>query len=302
MFFIASKLIEDFLLPSNLIGIVAAIGILLLILRRPKAAGSFSGAAAALLLVAGVLPVGKAALLVLENRFPRPELPKEIAGFVVLGGAVDTHISDERDVIALNEAGERITTAAVLANKYPKARVILSGGLGHLFAGRSKTESAYAGDLLLRMGIPPARIELEERSRNTCENATDSKAMAKPKPGESWILVTSASHMPRAVACFNAAGFPVVPYPVDYRTRASDLRHLPKSIAVGLGAADLAMHEWVGLASYHFLKGTEFFPASTEIAPSTADKPASNLAVSADRGGGSTDLQRPRRPQPRPLL
>lgn len=261
MFFVISKLFEDLLLPSNAIGAIAALGILLLLIRRPKAGKWLLVAAAVLLLVVGFLPVGKAALLVLENRFPPPDLPDRVTGIVVLGGGVDTHVSTERDVIALNDAAERVTAAAVLAKQFPDARIVFSGGLGDLFAGHGKTESAYARDLLVQVGVPESRIELEERSRNTCENATASKAAIRPKPGDTWLLVTSAAHMPRAVTCFKAAGFPVVAYPVDFRTRPSDLWQPSTSITEGLGAADLAAHEWIGLVAYHFLKGTEFFPS-----------------------------------------
>ena len=58
---------------------------------------------------------------------------------------------------------------------------------------------------------------LERQSRNTYENAVFSKAMIAPKPGERWLLVTSAYHMPRSVGLFRKAGFPVEPYPVDWR-------------------------------------------------------------------------------------
>ena len=89
----------------------------------------------------------------------------------------------------------------------------------------------------------------------------ESKATANPKLGERWLLVTSANHMPRAVACFRAAQFPIIPYPVDYRTQRSDLWRPSSSIAGGLQAADLAAHEWIGLATYRFGKGTELFPS-----------------------------------------
>jgi len=154
MFFAASKLIEDMLLPSNAIGLVAVLGILLLLVHKPKSGKVVLTVAASLLLVFGIAPVGKAALLVLENRFPQPDLPGSVAGILLLGGAVDTHISAERNVVSLNDAGERITMAAALARKYPGAQIILSGGLGHLFAGHGKTESAYARDLLVQMGVP----------------------------------------------------------------------------------------------------------------------------------------------------
>ncbi|MBN9292094.1 MAG: YdcF family protein [Hyphomicrobium denitrificans] len=95
-----------------------------------------------------------------------------------------------------------------------------------------------------------------------CENAAESLSALKPAPDQQWLLVTSASHMPRAVACFRAVGFKVVPFPVDYRTRGSDEYRRPiPSIALGLEATDLAAHEWLGLATYRFTGLTkELFP------------------------------------------
>ena len=66
--------------------------------------------------------------------------------------------------------------------------------------------------------MPASRLTLEDRSRNTIENAVYSKALAQPKPGERWLLVTSALHMPRAMGAFRQAGFAVEAYPVDYQT------------------------------------------------------------------------------------
>ena len=162
---------------------------------------------------------------------------------VVLGGAIDTHVSFDRSTVAVADAGERITAAAELSRRYPDARIILSGGASHLLFDKAETESALTRDLLVRIGVPESRVELEERSRNTCENAVESRGIAAPKPGELWLLVTSASHMPRAIACFRAAAFPIIAYPVDYRTLESDPWRPSSSIAHGLEAADLAAHE-----------------------------------------------------------
>ena len=79
------------------------------------------------------------------------------------------------------------------------------------------------------------------------------KALVDPKPGQRWLLVTSAWHMPRAMAAFRKAGFQVEPWPVDYRTAGwSDAFHLfPfESPAQGLRQLDLAVHEWLGLLAY----------------------------------------------------
>ena len=72
------------------------------------------------------------------------------------------------------------------------------------------------------LGIAKSRLMMERRSRNTQENAEFSKALAAPKPGERWLLVTSAFHMPRSVGLFRKAGFAVEPYPVDWRIGGRD--------------------------------------------------------------------------------
>ena len=120
--------------------------------------------------------------------------------------------------------------------------------------------------LLESLGIPRARITLEDRSRNTVENAVLSKAIAQPKPGERWLLVTSAHHLPRAVGVFRKAGFPVEAYPVDWRTRGPEDALRPfASVGDGLRRSDTAVREWVGLAVYWLTgRSSELFPAPTQ--------------------------------------
>lgn len=263
MFFVLSKLFSIVTVPSNLIGLIALLGVLLLFFRRKKAAGAvFLTGAGILLLAIGWLPLGSAALLALENRFPTPAIAGPVTGIVVLGGEIDTDVSNDRRTVALTDAAERLTKTAEFSRLYPNARILLSGGDNDLLGASGMAEAALARDLLVQIGVPRERIEIEERSRNTCENAIESKKVAAPKAGELWLLLTSAFHMPRAVACFRAAGFPVLPYPVDYLVRRSNLRSIgSSSIAEGLYLADIAAHEWLGLVAYHFAKGTELLPA-----------------------------------------
>src|SRR4029077_16516066 len=116
------------------------------------------------------------------------------------------------------------------------------------------------------LGVAHDRITAEEQSRNTIENAVFSRLLADPKPGERLLLVTSASHMPRAIAAFRAAGFPVEAYPVNWHTRGRrDAAELFPSFAGGLAMTDYAMHEWIGLAAYWLTgKTSELFPAPWE--------------------------------------
>ena len=110
-----------------------------------------------------------------------------------------------------------MTVAVELARRYPNLRIIFSGGTNALIFGE-EAEAAFAVRQLEALGVPHERITAEEQSRNTVENAVFSRLIANPQPGQRWLLLTSAFHMPRAIAVFRAAGFPVEAYPVDWRT------------------------------------------------------------------------------------
>jgi uncharacterized SAM-binding protein YcdF (DUF218 family) len=151
---------------------------------------------------------------------------------------------------------------AELARRYPVARIVFSGGSGRLIY-EGATEAELAARLFASFGIAKERIVLEDQSRDTEENARFTKALLQPKPGERWLLVTSAHHMPRSIGVFRAAGFPVEAYPVDYRTRgAIDVARPFATLGDGLRRTDTAAREWVGLLIYRATaRTTELFPA-----------------------------------------
>jgi uncharacterized SAM-binding protein YcdF (DUF218 family) len=116
--------------------------------------------------------------------------------------------------------------------------------------------------MLDSFGIPRQRVLLEDRSRNTYENALFTRELVKPKPGQRWLLVTSAWHMPRAVGCFRRVGFPVEAYPVDWHTWPRLHWSLSRSFGGGLAGLDTAVHEWLGLLAYRVTGRTSaLFPA-----------------------------------------
>lgn len=179
----------------------------------------------------------------------------------MLGGAIDPVISQRRDQVALTDSAERVTVVAKLARDYPKARIVFSGGNAALFP-QAPPEANFVLSLWESFGIPRERVSLETRSRNTAENAAFTKALVEPKPGERWLLVTSAEHMPRAIGCFRRVGFPVEAYPVDWHTRPRWRFALSRSIGGGLARTDLAAHEWEGLFAYWLTGRTSaLFPA-----------------------------------------
>lgn len=256
-----SKILGFFALPSNLLFAIALLGILLMATRLRRFGQGLTIGAVLGLVVFGFSPAGNLLIYPLEQRFPQWKAGGPTPdGIVVLGGAVSPDVSHDRGQPALNEAAERMTAVAKLARDYPKARIAFTGGSGRLFAGAS--EAHFVADLFESFGIARDRLILEDRARNTQENAVFTRMLVQPKPGERWLLVTSAHHMPRSVGLFRKAGFPVEAYPVDFRTRGpQDLTGPFGSMAAGLARTDAAMHEWAGLLTAWLLGDTdEFIP------------------------------------------
>lgn len=207
-------------------------------------------------------PVGPLMLIPLEERFARPATPPaHVDGVIVLGGAVDQTLTEARGIPALNGAAERMTEAVVLARQYPNARIVFTGGQGSLVHG-TQTEADVARLLWSRMGLAEARVTYEDQSRNTHQNAVLSKALVQPAANETWLLVTSASHMPRSVGVFRRAGWNVVPWPVNYRTGRSFAALYDAPFPERIGQFEGALREWVGLAAYWLMDRTDApFPA-----------------------------------------
>ena len=261
MFSFLSKALGFFTLPSNFFIAIGLVGLVLLCTRFTRVASWLVVTSVVLIALCGLSPLGNALILPLEQRFPAWDAshgPPD--GIVVLGGVILPGVSQERGAISFNDAAARITATAELARRYPNARIIFSSG--HVFADEP-AEAGLAVQELVALGVAADRITAEEQSRNTVENAVFSRLIAQQKPGERWLLVTSAYHMPRAMGVFRAAGFPVEAYPVDWRTRGPDdvVQPFP-SIADGLHQTDTAVHEWVGLVVYRLTGWTNaLFPA-----------------------------------------
>lgn len=262
MSFAASKILGFLIHPLNLLLLLLILSLLLQMTRWRRNGQRLAVVLVAVLVGLSVLPVGNYLARPLENRFPAlSPLPERVDGIIVLGGSVQTGLTERRGQPALNGTAERLTATVHLARRYPDARLVFSGGSGALFPGRLM-EADVAAMVFRQLGLDDARVSYENRSRNTFENAVFSVAMAVPQPNEAWLLVTSAAHMPRAVGSFRRAGWPVVPYPVDYRTNPSGWPGFGGLAGARLPAFGEASREWLALLAYRLLGRTDaFFPA-----------------------------------------
>nr|WP_155189231.1 YdcF family protein [Roseibium denhamense] len=240
------------MLPSNVLVVLLVAGLLIGLRQARRRMGLVLCWTAVLgLIVLGYSPATNWLILPLEERYPRPASVEAVDGIIVLGGAVDTIVTGGRGDTALTTSGERITVAARLAQQMPDALLIHSGGKGVIISSQA-TEAEGAGRLFQDFGISKDRIVLEDQSRNTWENAVLTKELINPQPGQKWLLVTSAYHMPRSMGVFEAAGWTgVAAYPVDYRTRGDADKKLWFSAASkGLRRSDITIREWIALGVY----------------------------------------------------
>jgi uncharacterized SAM-binding protein YcdF (DUF218 family) len=258
MFYYASKVLWFFATPSNLLILLILAGAVLALTRRFRRTGTVCVLIFALAALAfGLLPLSSYLMLPLENRFPQfHDDGQPVAGIILLGGSVEAAKSASRSTLIANDAAERLLGTIALAHRYPGARILISSGSGALFQNGT-AEAPIIAAYFKEIGIDLARVTIEDRSRTTFENAVYSRALADPKPGERWLLVTSAWHMPRSVGVFRKADFPVVPYPVDYRTSGTLWEQdIFSTVSEGLRRLDVGAKEWVGLIAYYLAGDT----------------------------------------------
>lgn len=269
MAYLLGKLAWALARPSNLLLLLAAAGLLRQLATRRRRGFAALAAAVLLLAAAAVLPLGRWLARPLEDRFAAPAVPPErVDGVVVLGGSFATDVAAARGAPALGPAAERLTALVELARRYPGARILFTGGDAGLVP-RGVTEAALARSFLASQGVPAGRVEYEDRARSTRDNAALTLPLAAPRPGEVWLLVTSANHMARAMGAFRRAGWPEpVPWPVDHRTTGREPPLAVPALGERLAELDDAAYEWWGLLYYRALGYTD------EVLPGPRPPPA----------------------------
>src|ERR1700674_249915 len=202
-----------------------------------------------LLFLIGFLPVGSLLFLPLTERFPPfANEGRDPDGIIILGGIISTDISAARNSNEVSGNAGRITAAVDLARRFPHARVLFSGGSGD----KEKPlvlEAPLAARLLQSFGVEATRIILEDRSRNTAENAAFTRELLQPKAGERWLCITSAHHMPRD-RMFPKSGICSRGLSCRLAINGCWADAISVGTSGGLIRTDLVAHEWLGLLTY----------------------------------------------------
>jgi uncharacterized SAM-binding protein YcdF (DUF218 family) len=255
MFFILSKIFAFCIKP--IVWILASF-ILSCFLKNEKRKRSFFLVGLILLLILTHRAIFQAVVHWWE---PAPvsikSLHKKYDYIILLGGYSDFQTAMGKSEFQLGlKGGNRLITALHLYKKGIGKKIILTGGSGKLFGDRFG-EAEYVAPYLKTLGLPDSAIIIENKSRNTRENAVFTKQMVDSlQKNASCLLVTSALHMPRSKACFDRVGLSTTIYPTDYYTEKSDnyFKLFFEPSSTQLYAWEAILHEWIGVITYK-LKG-----------------------------------------------
>ncbi|MBI2748232.1 MAG: YdcF family protein [Burkholderiales bacterium] len=248
--FIASKFFA--VLTQPLAWVAALLLLSLLVPQRAAWDRRLVVAALTLLLAMGWLPLPEALIRTLESQYaevpPQTDL-RGFAGMVVLGGSTEPgYVAQAHAQPLLNEAAERMTAPLAMLHRNPHLRLVYTGGEGD-WLGTGLSEAERARVFFTGIGLPPERVEYESASRTTHENAVLAARLPGVDIHQRWLLVTTASHMPRAMATFTKTGWNVTAYPVDFRT-GSATPWTAYSLKDGARKWQLALHELAGIVAY----------------------------------------------------
>ena len=256
MSFFLSKFLWYFINPFALFIFLFCLSFIFLILNKTKIYVILFSISFIYILFISIFPIGKFGIYLLEKEFhTRTEYPYKIDGILILSGATNPYLSNEYNSIEINGSAERLIESVFLINKHKEAKIIFSGGSGSINFNKL-THSKIAKKFFEKMNVDNGQIIYENKSRNTYENIVFSKKIAMPKKNESWLLVTSAFHMKRAILIAKKQNWKLIPYPVDF--------YQPKQISFkpsinmfsNLSTFQMAFHEWLGLFSYYILGRT----------------------------------------------
>lgn len=244
-----SEWMWSLLQPSSLLVILVALALLASLLRWVALATTLLTLFLASIAAIVFLPLDEWLGAPLEDQVMAAALPERVDGIVVLGGAVDWRVSQDRSQLSLNAAGERVVAAAALAQRYPEARLIFTGSFGDVFARDLRT-TPQPGTLFYGPHFAGRQISYLGASRSTYEDALLALEEATPQAGETWLLVTSAYHMPRAEGTFRALGWRLLPVPVDYRSTGHPRLQASFEVAGRLADLDRLVREWGAITVY----------------------------------------------------
>ena len=248
MFFALSKLLLFLLKPLTWMAACLIAGLLA---RNPIRKKRFLLAALALLLVFGNAALFNEVMLRWEGHMQPLDKPGKRGTAIVLGGYASWDPVRRRG--QLTEAGDRLFGAIRLYHSGHVNKLLITGGAGDLFQ-KQRSEATYVRQMLQEAGVPDSAIFAEAASRNTHENALFTRKLCDSlRIDGPYYLLTSASHMPRSVGCFQKAGMETIPYPQHFISKAGRGYNFQDYVLPSAGILfqwEALLKEWMGMLAY----------------------------------------------------
>ena len=256
LFFYISKIIWLLASPDSLLLILLLFSLTLLFLGKISSAKKLLSVVSLAFILIAFFPLGEWLLHPLESQFKtNPTLPTNVDGIIVLSGSEKAELSHIWNQVEVGAAAERNLAFLNLARRYPKAKLVFTGGTGRLTKQNYKAADV-AKKLFEQQNFNIKRITFESKSRNTFENAINSKEIVKPLKNEKWVLITTGWHMPRSIGIFCKVDWKTIPYPVDHQTRKGSLYRIDFDFAKNLVLLKTGIKEWLGLFAYYLSSKT----------------------------------------------
>lgn len=170
-------------------------------------------------------------------------------GIVLTGVTLNDKQPDDR--VYFQHGADRVVHAVELYKKGIINRILISGGTGRLLT-EGRTEADELVKVMELMEVPASAIRIENKSRNTHESAVNVKQLFTDSAATNYLLITSAFHMRRSLACFNKAGLETTAFSTDFYTHpryfTPDILFIPKVDAILIWQK--LFKEWVGIVAY----------------------------------------------------
>ena len=256
MSFYLSKILWLILNPFNIFILINFLIIILYVLSFRRLSITIFVINFLFLIIISILPIGNYLIYQIEKEYhSNTEIPENIDGIIILGGATDALMFKEYGQISLNGSAERLVESVDIIRKHQNAKVIFSGGSG-ILNRPDLGHSDVAKFFYKKMGLDTNRLIFENSSRNTYENILFSKKIIIPKKNEKWLLITSASHMKRAQLVAEKNNWNFIPYAVDFKNLKNFKFIFNLNLLSNINSFQQGSHEWLGLISYYLMGRT----------------------------------------------
>lgn len=235
--FFVKKLITFFVEPLGLTMSLLIIGIVLVFLNKTKLSKVFLSLSFSILFLFSYPPFSNFLVQNLENKYQKYDYKISVKYIHVLGGGHNTDISQPISSHLSDASTKRVLEGIILYKKMQNAKIIFTG-----YAGKTNTPTAIMNaKLAIELGVNEDDLIINGLPKDTKEEAEFTKTIVGDEP---FVLVTSASHMPRSMMLFESLGMHPIAAPTYFKKK-DIYSYLPSARA--LDKSRMAMHEYIGI-------------------------------------------------------